>query len=149
VNSKILFSAKARIFFPWDKMKYMKKGFAKMDSAVVLNPDEPELRLIRAINSTSEPQMFNRLNIASSDFKCIEELDKEKLEDMMNKFWLLYYFYFGLALENNEQMESAREKFIKVIEIDSSSELAENARQQLEQIKQKIAKSNHCQNETY
>ena len=56
-------------FFPWDKMKYMKKGFAKMDSAVALDPGEPEVRLIRAINSTSVPKMFNRLKLALSDFK--------------------------------------------------------------------------------
>jgi len=56
-------------FFPWEKMKYMKKGFGKMDSAVALDPDEPEVRLIRAINSTLVPKMFNRLKMALSDFK--------------------------------------------------------------------------------
>ena len=122
-------------FFPWDKMKYMKKGFAKMDSAVVLDPGEPEVRLIRAINSASVPKMFKRLDLALSDFKIIEGLDKEKLDEMTNKFWLPYYFYFGLALEKNGQLEAAREKFIKVIEIDSSSEMAKKARQQLEKMK--------------
>ncbi|MBN2395184.1 MAG: hypothetical protein JXC36_01835 [Candidatus Atribacteria bacterium] len=48
-------------FFPWDKMKYMKKGFAEMDSAVAIDPDAPEVRLIRAINATSVPKMFHRL----------------------------------------------------------------------------------------
>jgi len=122
-------------FFPWDKMKYMKKGFAKMDSAVVLDPDEPEVRLIRAINSTSVPKIFNRLNLALSDFKYIEGLEKEKLDEMTNKFWLPYYFYSGLALEKDEQLETARKKFAKVIEIDSNAELAKKARQQLEKIK--------------
>lgn len=56
-------------FFPWEKMKYMKKGFVQMDSAVALDPDEPEVRLIRAINSTSVPKMFHRLKMAFSDFK--------------------------------------------------------------------------------
>jgi tetratricopeptide (TPR) repeat protein len=122
-------------FFPWDKMKYMKQGFAKMDSAVVLGPDEPEVRLIRGINSTSVPKMFNRLKVALSDFLYIEGLEKEKLNEMTNKFWLPYYFYFGLALEKDGQLEPAREKFAKVIELDSNSELANKARQQLEKMK--------------
>ena len=122
-------------FFPWDKMKYMKRGFAKMDSAVTLDPDEPEVRLIRAINSTSVPKMFNRLKMALSDFKYIEGLEKEKLNEMTNKFWLPYYFYFGLVLEKDEQLQAAREKFLRVIEIDSNSELANKARQQLEKMK--------------
>ena len=106
-----------------------------MDSAVVLDPDEPEVRLIRAINSTSVPKMFNRLKMALSDFKYIEGLEQEKLNEMTNKFWLPYYFYFGLALEKDEQLEAAREKFAKVIELDSYSELANKARQQLEKMK--------------
>ena len=40
-----------------------------MDSAVALDPDEPEVRLIRAVNSTSVPKMFNRLKMAVADFK--------------------------------------------------------------------------------
>jgi len=118
-------------FFPWEKMKYMKKGFAKMDSAVVIDPDEPEVRLIRAINSASVPKMFSRLKIALLDFKYIEGLKKEKLDEMTNKFWLPYYFYFGLALEKDGQLQAAREKFAKVIELDSNSELAEKVRQHL------------------
>ncbi len=122
-------------FLPWKKMKYMKKGFAKMDCAVALDLAEPEVRLIRAINSTSVPKMFNRLKIALSDFKYIEELQKEKLKDITNKFWLPYYFYFGLALEKNEKLQAAREKFIRVIELDLNAELANKARQQLEKMK--------------
>ena len=102
-----------------------------MDSAVALDPDEPEVRLIRAINSTSVPKMFNRLKIALLDFKYIEGLKKEKLDEMTNKFWLPYYFYFGLALEKDGQLQAAREKFAKVIELDSNSELAEKVRQHL------------------
>ena len=106
-----------------------------MDSAVALDPDEPEVRLIRAINSTSVLKMFNRLKMALSDFKHIEGLEKEKLNEMTNNFWLPYYFYFGLALEKDEQLQAAREKFAKVIELDSNAELANKARQQLEKIK--------------
>ena len=122
-------------FFPWEKMKYMKKGFARMDSAVVLDHDEPEVRLIRAINGTLVPKMFNRLKLALSDFNYIAGLEKEKLDEMTNKFWLPYYFYFGLALEKDEQLQAAREKFAKVIELDSNADLANKVRQQLENMK--------------
>ncbi|MFX0139065.1 MAG: hypothetical protein ACFFDN_35820, partial [Candidatus Hodarchaeota archaeon] len=92
-------------------------------------------RLIRAINSTSVPKIFNRLKMAFSDFLYIAGLEKEKLDEMTNKFWLPYYFYFGLALEKDEQLEAAREKFAKVIELDSNAEYGKKARQQLENMK--------------
>jgi tetratricopeptide (TPR) repeat protein len=122
-------------FLPWEKMKYMRKGFATMDSAVALDPHSPEVRLIRANNGTSVPKMFHRLKIALADFQFIESLDKEKLAEMTNKFWLPYYYYFGRALVKDEQFEAAEVKFAKVIAIDSDSEYAKNARQQLEKMK--------------
>jgi len=116
-------------------MKYMKKGFATMDSAVALSPEAPEVRLIRAINGTSVPKMFNRLKIALADFKYIEASEMKKLDGMTNKFWLPYYYYFGLALTKDEQFKEAEVKFAKVTAIDSDSEYAKSARQQLEKMK--------------
>jgi len=120
--------------FPWKKKKYMEQGFASMDQAVMLAPDEPEIRLIRAINSTSVPKMFKRLKIALADFQHIAGLDKEKLTKLTNKFWLPYYFYHGVALKKNNQRQAAREKFVKVIELDSKAKLAEEAGKYLEKM---------------
>ncbi|MFZ5518851.1 MAG: hypothetical protein ACOY90_19630 [Candidatus Zhuqueibacterota bacterium] len=120
---------------PWKKMSYMKRGFAIMDSAVVMDPDEAEIRLIRAINGTSVPGMFQRLKTALADFKHIESLGQERLQTMTKAFWLPYYFYYGLALTKDEQDQEARAKLAKVIELDPQSELATKARQKLDKIK--------------
>lgn len=122
-------------FLPWEKMKYMKQGFAAMDSAVALDPQSPEVRLIRANNGTSVPKMFHRLKTALADYQFIEAMQLEKSGAMPNKFWLPYYYYFGLALMKDEQFQEAKVKFNKVLEIDANSDYAQNARQQLEKIK--------------
>lgn len=131
-----LLTMKARdAFLPWEKMKFLKQGFAAIDSAVALDPQSAEVRLIRANNGTSVPKMFHRLKVALADFQFIEAMEKEKLEQMTNKFWLPYYYYFGLALMKDEQFEEAEVKFNKVLAIDSNSEYARNAKQQLEKMK--------------
>lgn len=129
---------KARdIFFPWNKMKYVKKGISRMDKAVYFEPDNPEVRLIRGINSISLPSMFDRFSIGLEDFKHIERLDKEKTLDMTEKFWLPYYYNFGLALWKTEKYAEAREKFINIIELNSDSDYTAIAREYVEKIEEK------------
>ena len=120
---------------PWDKMKYMKLGFARMDRAVKIAPDNVEVRLIRGINSASVPGMFKRLKFALQDFKQIAQMDQRNLTAMTNKFWLPYFYYYGLALMKEHQDKAARENFSKVIEIDPECGLAKHAQLQLEKIK--------------
>lgn len=121
-------------FLPWEKMKYMKQGFAAMDSAVALAPRSPEVRLIRANNGTSVPKMFHRLKTALADFQFIEAMQLEKSGQITNQFWMPYYYYFGLALVKDEQFQAAAVKLNKVLEIDANSEYAKNARKQLEKL---------------
>jgi len=119
---------------PWKKMAFMKRGFAVMDSAVVLDSEGAETRLIRAINGTNVPGMFNRLPRALADFNYIESLGQERLNAMSNQFWLPYNFYYGLALMKDGKKQDAKLKLAKVIELDARSDLATKARQLLEKI---------------
>ncbi len=124
-------------FFPWDKMKYVKKGISRMDKAVYFEPDNPEVRLIRGINSISLPSMFNRFSCGLEDFKHIEQLDKEKTLDMTKKFWFPYYFNYGLALWKIEKYAEAREKFLNIIHINPNSDYAVSAREYVEKMEEK------------
>lgn len=123
-------------FFPWDKMKYVKKGISRMDKAIFFEPDNPEVRLIRGINSTSMPAMFNRLSLALEDFNQIEKLLQEKPLSRTENFWLPYYYNYGLALCMEEKYEKAREKFLKTVEIDPDSDYASYARRDLKKIEE-------------
>lgn len=58
---------------------------------------------------------------------------------MTKKFWLPYYYNFGLALSMNAELEAAKEKFLKAIHIDPESDYAEYARRDLK----KIEEANH------
>lgn len=128
---------KAQIaFLPWEKMDFMKRGFALMDSAVTLAPEDPEVRLIRAINSTSVPGFFNRLKVALEDYQCIEDLVHTRQLNPPDKFWLPYYFYYGAALQQARQPEKARMQFLKVAAIDPHSPLAVRAQRELERIQE-------------
>lgn len=126
-------------FLPWDKLKYIKKGIVRMDKAVLFEPDNPEVRLIRGINSVSMPKRMDRLPVALEDFRTIEKLHREKRLDMTKKFWLPYYYNFGLALSMNEEFEAAKEKFLKAISTDPESDYAGYARRDLK----KIEEANH------
>jgi len=118
-------------FFPWSKMKHMKAGFTEMDKAAWLEPDNPEVRLIRGINSTMVPGRFGRLATALGDFKHIEELDRKGDLGMSKRFWLPFYYYYGVALAKNNQTGKARSKLLRAVSVDPGSAYAKQARQQL------------------
>lgn len=104
--------------FPWNKLKWVKRGIYRMDKAVFFEPDNHEVRLIRGINSATMPKMMNRLSVALEDFKHIEALHRKEPLDMTNTFWLPYYYNYGLIFNENKAFKSAREQFLKTIEID-------------------------------
>lgn len=60
--------AKASIWPP-TKIKHIRKGQELMDEAVMKAPDNPRVRMIRAIGAYKVPKRFGRRNIAVADFK--------------------------------------------------------------------------------
>ena len=126
-------------FFPWDKLKWVKKGISRMDEAVTLESDNPEVRFIRGVNSATMPKMMSRLSVALEDFVHIEKLNREKPLNMTKKFWLPYYYNYGLALYKNKEFEAAKEKYLKTIDVDPESDYAGYARRDLK----KIEETNH------
>ena len=111
----------------WESMELLKKGFSCMDKAVTIDGENPEIRLIRGINSTCVPEDFGRLFLALNDFKAIDEMKGSRLLDLGNEFLLPFYFYYGLALEKGNKSEEAKIKLQKVIDIDPASEYAQRA----------------------
>lgn len=116
---------------PWDAMDYLKSGFSRMDKAVILAPNEAEVRLIRGINSLHIPEEFQRQYLALEDFQAIENLISNSDQDWEKKFLLPYYFYFGEALAKKGKSIEAAEKWKNVCTLDPESEYASQARQRL------------------
>ena len=112
---------------PWESMELLKKGFSCMDKAVTIDPENPEIRLIRGINSTCVPKDFGRLFLALNDFNAIDEMKSNRQFDFGDEFWLPFYFYYGLALERGNNQEEAKIKLQKVVDIDPGSEYAQRA----------------------
>jgi len=123
--------------FIWDKISYVKKGINLMDKAVQLEPDNPEIRLVRGANAATMPKIMRRVSIALADFKHIEKLNSEEQLNFPASYWLLYYYNYGLALYNNHQYEEAKVKYKKAIEVDPNSDYAGYARRELKKIEEK------------
>ena len=115
----------------WDAMEYLEIGFSKMDEAVILAPNEAEVRLLRGINSLHIPEEFQRLYLAVEDFRAIEDLISNSDQDQGNEFLLPYYFYFGEALAKNGKKNEAIAKWEKVCSLDPQSEFAHLAKHRL------------------
>lgn len=119
---------------PWKIFNYLKKGFSLMDEAVELNPDEPEVRLIRASTCTMIPKFLGKRKIALEDFKHIQNLDNSLKQKLTKRFWLPFYYYYGLVLAAEEELVAAEEKFLKVLDIDPQSSYARRSEKELEKI---------------
>jgi len=126
---------KARYAFsPWNKLKYVKKGIYWMDKAVFLEPDNPEVRLIRGINFISLPAMFNCFSVGLEDFKYIDQLLRIQSLNLTESFWLPYYYNFGLALLKKGEYAKARGKLLKTVAVNPDSDYAAYARRDLKKI---------------
>ena len=64
-------------FWGLTKLKFLKRGQKLMDEAVTSAPDNPRVRLVRAIGSYKVPKRFDRRPVAVADF--------EKLVPMASK----------------------------------------------------------------
>lgn len=119
-------------WFPLNKMKYVNKGIKEMDKAIELAPDNVTVRMIRANNSLSLPDMFHRTDIAITDFEHLISM-KEKNpgsfeEDLLAEILL----NMGKAYKKKGDLLKARENWQKVIETAPESEEALEAKELLE-----------------
>jgi Flp pilus assembly protein TadD len=102
-----------------------------MDKAVLFAPDNPEIRLVRGINSLNIPDQFGRLPIALEDFEALEAMNPEKLSVLGERGLTEFHFSYGLALVRNGNKPKAILQFRRVLETAPSSPRAETARKQL------------------
>ena len=122
------------VFFPWEKMKYMKKGIGRMDKAVTLDPENREVRLIRGINNSQLPDMFQKLSPALEDFETIEKWLSRSAQSEGDAFLLPFYYHYGCALLKTHKETEARKQFEMVVKINPESEYGNKAQKRLEEM---------------
>ncbi len=125
-----ILSLKARdATMPWTRIKYAKQGFEQLDKSIQMNPEDLNVRLIRAMNSYQVPKIMKRMPISLEDFNFIVSHDNFKKWIPDNRAFV--YFHFGKALEKDDQHEQAREFFEMAIKEAPGSELAGEAKEAL------------------
>lgn len=120
-------SLKARdASMPWTKVKFAKQGFEQLDKSIQMNPDDLDVRLIRAMNSYQVPKMMNRLPLSIEDFEFI--IKHKKFESWTSDNRAFVYLHFGKALEKDDQHEKAKQMFELAIKEAPLSKSAQEAK---------------------
>ncbi|MBN2414909.1 hypothetical protein JXO52_03660 [bacterium] len=112
----------------WKQMEFMQIAFAKMDKAVMLYPDDAEIRLVRGINHCYLPEMFGRLDTALSDFACIEELVTSGRDSLSGTDYVNFAYHYGITLTMKKRTDQSARYLRQVVEMAPDSPLAEQAR---------------------
>jgi tetratricopeptide (TPR) repeat protein len=118
-------------FWPKTRLDYVKKGNKMMDAAVQLAPEDPDVRLVRAINNFYMPKFMERDEIAKADFTWLwqrVETHPDGLKDDLKQNVALFY---GGILKKQKRIKEAIEVWNKGIAFNPQSDLAREIRQQL------------------
>ena len=127
-----ILSLKARdASMPWTKIKYAKQGFEQLDKSIQMNPEDLDVRLIRAMNSYQVPKIMKRLSLAFDDFNFI--IKHKTFDSWTADHKAFVYLHFGKALEKDDQHVKAREFFELAIKAAPASKSAQEAKKALEQ----------------
>ncbi|MBN1938653.1 MAG: hypothetical protein JW843_03640 [Candidatus Aminicenantes bacterium] len=114
-----------------EALDLLNRGFALMDRAVLLAPRNPEIRLVRAVNSLLVPEIFGRNGLVLGDFEAIQTILAGFGGKMPSDFLLTYHFYYGTALAGTARNKEAEDHFKKVIELAPGSSYAAQAKKRL------------------
>jgi tetratricopeptide (TPR) repeat protein len=125
-----ILSLKARdASMPWTRVKYAKQGFDQLDKSIEMNPNDLDVRLIRAMNSYQVPKIMKRLPISLEDFDFI--IKHKTFESWSADHRAFVYLHFGKALDKDDQHKKAKELFELAIKEAPGSKSAGEAKKAL------------------
>jgi hypothetical protein len=95
-------------FWPTAQLRYVREGNGYLDQAVRLAPDDPQTRLIRALNNAHMPDFLGRTDIARGDLEWLwarmqTEPGGFTLSARQNVGW-----HWGRQLKRQRRVEEAR-----------------------------------------
>ncbi len=126
-----LWTLRAReAWWPPTKLKYMRQGAKEMDRAVEMAPLNIMVRLTRGINSLSLPSLFGRLETGLEDF--IVLLRHPEFPDQTRELKTAIFYYGGVAYKRADELDKARELFLRSIAILPGSDFARRAQEELD-----------------
>ncbi|MCP4725681.1 MAG: hypothetical protein GY863_11625 [bacterium] len=120
-----VFTMKARdTLIPWKKWDYMQDGFRMIDKGIKTEPENTEARLVRAIHCVNVPSYFGRLDTGLEDFEFLSRAVEKENSGLSEDFLLPYYYYYGIALIEDEKYEEAKKMLRKAAETAPGSDYA-------------------------
>jgi tetratricopeptide (TPR) repeat protein len=82
------------------KLQALKQGLAAMDEAVAAAPNEPKIRLARALTTSALPRLFRRGTESRNDFSKLAEMAKSNPEKFEKSDLPLVFYHAGLAAKD-------------------------------------------------
>lgn len=108
-----------------EKLRTLKYGGQLMDEAVEAAREDPQVRLIRAINNSQLPRIFGRRSMALADFDWIVAwVEQNPLSLDTDEKQAMYYFA-GLAFSANGDKKSGKELWKKGTALSPGSDLGQ------------------------
>jgi tetratricopeptide (TPR) repeat protein len=119
-------------FWPPTRIELVKEGNRKMDAAVRLAPEDPQVRFVRAINNFHMPKWLGREEIVQADFAWLWEKARSKPEAFENDFKQDVALHHGLLLKRHQRLDDAISVWQAGLEFKPDSPLARQIRKELD-----------------
>ena len=119
------------LVWPPARLKFANKGNAIMDEAVLMSPEDPQVRWVRAINNFHMPAIIGRRKLNRADFDWLWEQQlaaTTKLPTLSRQEMAIAY---GELLKDDDQDAGARTVWKLGLELDPLSEFAPKLRELL------------------
>jgi len=118
LGSACTLRARDAIFY--QKMGYLREGLQAIDRAVEMDPENPNVRVVRAVNSYQLPSVFGRRSVAREDFEQLI-LWADKDPDSFGEDLLRFTYYHAGLFASRESNSQAKQLFYRALEVPSQS----------------------------
>lgn len=107
------------VYWPPKKLDYAREGFSEMDKAVEMDPENKEVRFIRAMCGLNVPKFFNRLDESIEDFDFLVSILDQA--DHRDEDGAMIYYYAAKGYLKADNKEKAALMLKKSIAMDSGT----------------------------
>ncbi len=128
-----IYTLRARDAVFYRKMDWLEKGLATIDRAVALEPEDPHVRSVRAVNSYRLPRIFGRRDVAGEDFAVLLEWAEEDPERFSPDLLRFVYFHAG-RYEARSDEARARHLYELALSVPAESVSESEIRKALEEV---------------
>jgi len=124
-------------FWPNTRIALVKEGNRKMDAAVRLAPEDPQVRLTRALNNFHMPKWLGREALVQADFAWLWGKMGVKPAPFENAVKQNVALHYGLVLKRQKQVDEAAAVWQAGLEFEPDSALARQIREELNKIRRR------------